>query len=69
MNNTMATVCLSKIGFIVAIAITAMLALVVVVVAYSALLMLDRDNISASVFRLGASFSAYFQFDTSSCTV
>ena len=62
----MATVCLSKIGFIVAIAITAMLAFVVVVVAYSALLMLDRDHISASVSRLGASFSANFHFDTSS---
>ena len=53
---SMTTVCVSKIGFIVAIAITAMLALVVVVVAYSALLMLDRDNISASASRLGAYF-------------
>lgn len=40
----MATVCVSKIGFVVSIAITAMLALVVVVVAYSALLLLDRDE-------------------------
>lgn len=50
------TVCVSKVGFTVAIAITAMLALVVVVVAYSCLLMLDRDNISASVSRLGPYF-------------
>ena len=40
----MATVCVSKIGFVVSIVITAMLALVVVVVAYSALLLLDRDK-------------------------
>lgn len=38
------TVCVSKVGFTVAIAITAMLALVVVVVAYSCLLMLDRNE-------------------------
>ena len=56
MAAAMTTVCVSKIGFIVAIAITAMLALVVVIVAYSALLMLDRDNISASASRSGAYF-------------
>ena len=56
MAAAMTTVCVSKIGFIVAIAITAMLALVVVIVAYSALLMLDRDNISAYVFRLESNF-------------
>ena len=58
MAAAMTTVCVSKIGFIVAIAITAMLAIVVVVVAYSALLMLDRDNISASAFILEEYFDA-----------